>query len=55
MKPDQIPDTQSMVDKRGLTNRANVHNPMWKSRVNTASTYEFESIRQFWLQLDIVL
>ena len=33
---DQISHTQSMVAKRGLTNRANVHTPMWKSHLNTA-------------------
>ena len=30
LKPDQISHTQSMVAKRGLTNRANIHTPMWK-------------------------
>ena len=43
---------QSMVAKRGLTNRANVHTPMWKSHLKN-STAEFQSIQQFWLQLDI--
>ena len=37
LEPDNISHTQSMVAKRGRTNRANVHNtPMWKSRLNTA-------------------
>ena len=30
LEPDQISHTQSMVANRGLTNRANVHTPMWK-------------------------
>ena len=37
------------VAKRGLTNRANVVKKSFK--LNTA---EFQSIQQFWLQLDIV-
>ena len=35
LEPDQISHSQSMrvaKSKRDLTNRANVHNPMWKSR-----------------------
>ena len=53
--PGKISHTQSMVAKRGCTNQANVHTPiyMWKSRLNH-STAEFQSIQQFWLQLDIV-
>ena len=47
IRGDQISHEQTMVAKRGLTNRANVHTPMWKSRL-------FQSIQQFWLQLDIV-
>ena len=31
LEPDQISYTQSMVAKRGRTNRANVHTPMLKS------------------------
>ena len=42
----QISSTQSMVAKRGLTIRANVHIPMWKSHLKH-STAEF----QFWMQL----
>ena len=42
-----------MVAKRGLTNRANVHIPMWKSCLKH-STAEIQSIHQFWLQLDMV-
>ena len=33
LEPDQISHTQSMVAKRGLTNRANVHTQMWKNRL----------------------
>ena len=40
---DQISHTQSMVAKRGRTNRANVHYPYMKK------------FQQFWLQLDIIL
>ena len=29
LEPDQISHTQSMVAKRGLTNRATVHIPLW--------------------------
>ena len=32
IRGDQISDVQSMAAKRGLTNRANVHTPMWKPR-----------------------
>ena len=53
MEPHQISHTQSMVAKRSLTNRANVHTPMWKSCLKH-STAEFQSNQQFWLQLDIV-
>ena len=53
LEPDQISHTQSMVAKRGLTNRANVHTPIWKTRLKY-NTAEFQSIQQFWLQLDIV-
>ena len=53
LEPDQISHTQSMVAKRGLTNQANIHTHMWKSRLKH-STAEFQSIQQFWLQLDIV-
>ena len=31
IRGDQISHIQSMVAKRGLTNQANVHTPMWKS------------------------
>ena len=48
LDPDQISQTQSMVAKRSLTKRANVHTPMWKS------TAEFQLIQQFGLQLDNV-
>ena len=50
---DQISHVQSTVAKRGLTNRANVHTPMWKSRLKHSAA-EFQLIQQFWLQLDIV-
>ena len=53
LEPDQISHTQSMVAKRGHTNRASVHTPMWKSHLKH-SMAEFQSIQQFWLQLDIV-
>ena len=53
LKPDQISYTQSMVAMRGHTNRANVSIPMCKSHLKH-STAEFQSIQQFWLQLDIV-
>ena len=52
LEPDHISHTQSMVAKSGLTNRANVHTPMWKSLKH--STADFQLIQQFWLQLDIV-
>ena len=51
---DQISYVQSMVAKRSLTNRANVYTPMWKKSSLKHSTAEFQSIQQFWLQLDIV-
>ena len=41
-----------MVAKRGLSNQANVHTPMWKCSKHSKA--EFQSIQQFWLQLDIV-
>ena len=53
LEPDQISHTQSMVAKRGLTNRANVHTPVLKIRFKH-STAEFQLTQQFWLQLDIV-
>ena len=53
LEPDQISHTQSMVAKRGLTNWANVHTPMWKSRLKHSAA-EIQSIQQFWLQLGIV-
>ena len=42
-----FPIIQSMVAKRGLTNWANVHTPLWKSRLKH-STAEIQSIKQFW-------
>ena len=45
LEPDQISHTQSMVAKRGLTNR---------EKRSKHSAVEFQSIQQFWLQLDIV-
>ena len=42
---DQISHLQSMVAKRGLTNRANVYTPMWKCRLKH-STAEFQWIQQ---------
>ena len=42
---DQIPHTQSMMAK--------THTPVSKRRLKH-STLEFQSIQQFWLQLDIV-
>ena len=39
------PNVQSMVAKRGLTYRANVHTSMWKSH-SKHSTAEFQSIKQ---------
>ena len=50
LEPDQISHTQSTVAKRSLTNRANVHTPMLKSRLIHSVT-ELQSIQQFWLQL----
>ena len=41
---DQISHTQSMVAKRGHTNRANVHTLMWKSRLKH-SVAEIQSIQ----------
>ena len=49
IRGDQISHILCMVAKRGLINRANVHTPMWKSRLKH-STAEFQSIQQFWLQ-----
>ena len=54
IRGDQISHIQSMVAKRGFTNQANVHTSMWKSHLKH-STAQFQSIQQFWLQLDIVL
>ena len=31
----KFPIIQSMVAKRGLTNRSNVHNPMWEKTLKT--------------------
>ena len=53
LEADQISHAQSMVAKRGLTNRTNVHTHMWKGRLKH-STAELQSIQQFGLQLDIV-
>ena len=53
LEPDQISHTQSMVAKRGRTNWANVHIPMWKSNLKHSTT-EFQLIQQFLQQLDIV-
>ena len=52
IRGDQMSDVQSMVAKRGLTNRANVHT-LCKSCLKH-SPAEFQSLQQFWLQLDIV-
>ena len=41
---DQISHIQSMVAMRGLTNRANVHTPVWKSRLKH-STAEIQAIQ----------
>ena len=46
LEPDQISHTQSIVAKRGLTNRANVRTPVWKCRLKH-STAEFQLIQQF--------
>ena len=35
LEPDQISHVQSMVAKRGLTDRANVHTPLWKKSFKT--------------------
>ena len=35
LEPDQIPHTQSMVAKRGLTNRATVHTPFVRKSSKT--------------------
>ena len=53
IRRDQISHVQSMVAKRCLTNRANVHTPMWK-RYLKHSAAEFQSIQQFLMQLDII-
>ena len=45
LEPDQISHTQSMVAKRGLTNRENVHTPVWRSCLKH-STAEFQSIQR---------
>ena len=47
---DYFPYTQVWLAKRGFTNWANVHTPMWKSRLKH-SVAEFQSIQEFWLQL----
>ena len=44
LEPNQIFHTQSMVAKRGRTNRANRHTPMWKSQLKHG-TAEFQSIQ----------
>ena len=49
LEPDQSYHTQSMVAKRGLKNWANIHTPLWTKLVDAT---EFQSIQQFWLQLD---
>ena len=49
LEPDRISHTQSIVAKRRLTNRANVHTPSWKSHLKH-SMEEFQSTQQFWLQ-----
>ena len=38
-----------MVAKRGHTNRANIHTPVWKSNLKHNAA-EFQSIQQFWLK-----
>ena len=53
LEPDQISHTQRMVAKRSLTNRANVDTPYVKKSFKTQHA-EFQAIKQFWLQLDIV-
>ena len=37
-----------------LTNQVNIYTPMWKSHLQHDSTAEFQSIQQFWMQLDII-
>ena len=55
LEPDQISHSQNMVDKRGRTNRTNVHTPMWKKWFKNTVVADFQSIQQYWLQLDIIL
>ena len=53
LEPDHISHTQCMVAKRGCTNRANVHTPMWKSHLKYSAS-EFQSIQQFWLAIGCI-
>ena len=54
LESDQISHTQSMVAKRGLTNRANVHTSVKKFFKTQRGRNQIKSTRQLWLQLDIV-
>ena len=52
LEPDNISCTQCMEAKRGLTNRKRSYPYVKKSSLKR-SMAEFQSIQQFWLQLDI--
>ena len=47
LEPDQI---SHMVAKRGRK----LLYPMWKKKIIKHSVAEYQSIKQFWLQLDVV-
>ena len=50
LEPDQTSNTQSMVAKKGCTNRANVQTPNVKKCIKKNSA-SFQAIQQFRLQL----